>query len=356
MVTTLDIIIANSGPDDAIAVPYKHDEPLSFLLKRIHEILRTDQRTVYRQDLFLCGVRLKDHSRTMAYYRIFGNTLTYRAVLAHIQGQGDITIHVKVIGSKAHTLNVSPHSTIDDFKLLLHLLIDLPPNQQTIMFAGKQLKDGRFTLTEHGITNNSTIHLIRHVLHGMAPHGVLFSNVLDKSTIRKHQFAPYATRGCPASLGTSIECACMCTATHKIAYQHGFSILEIAEATFFCPKCGRYDRITPLTVSFMSCKYRFHGIKATTYEQSTSEWTEVKEGDCYQLFDPKMQMSWHRLVIESVSLDHQGECAICLKELRGSPALSCGHQFHATCFGKWKGSCPSCRYNRYLITGHAAAE
>ena len=44
------------------------------------------------------------------------------------------------------------------------------------------------------------------------------------------------------------------------------------------------------------------------------------------------------------------ECAICLgsvRSTRNSPRLDCGHQFHTTCFNKWKEqggkTCPMCR-------------
>ncbi|KAG0069136.1 hypothetical protein BGZ89_003477, partial [Linnemannia elongata] len=58
------------------------------------------------------------------------------------------------------------------------------------------------------------------------------------------------------------------------------------------------DRITPITVGFMQCKYRFHGIKLSG-EQYTSDWRKVTKDDCYQVFKPDKQVHWRRLVIES---------------------------------------------------------
>ncbi|KAG0197980.1 hypothetical protein BGX33_000193, partial [Mortierella sp. NVP41] len=47
--------------------------------------------------------------------------------------------------------------------------------------------------------------------------------------------------------------------------------IELAESTFKCPNCFKSDKIVPVTVRFMMCKYRFFGIKANG-EQYTSDW------------------------------------------------------------------------------------
>ncbi|KAG0216678.1 hypothetical protein BGX33_012347 [Mortierella sp. NVP41] len=79
MAGTLDIIIANS-PDQTVNVPYKPHEPIFFLLERVRAAIGICEDTLYHQDLFINGICLMDHQQTMAYYRIFGHTPTYRSL------------------------------------------------------------------------------------------------------------------------------------------------------------------------------------------------------------------------------------------------------------------------------------
>ncbi|KAF9329434.1 hypothetical protein BGZ91_000566, partial [Linnemannia elongata] len=118
MAATLDIIVAKSGPNDTIKVRYKQDEPIFFLLKRIHTWLGTNETSIERQDLFLNGIKLEDHNQTMDHYRIFGNTLTYRAIPIPVRAEGEIVLYVKTLTGKNITLVCSLDATIDRVKQL----------------------------------------------------------------------------------------------------------------------------------------------------------------------------------------------------------------------------------------------
>lgn len=122
MAATLDIIIANSDPNDSINVRHKPSEPIFFLLKRIHARFGTNESSVSRQELFLNGMRLKDYNQTMEYYRIFGNTLTYRPIpfipsLDH--AEENVTIYIKSLTGKMVTISCTSGATIDHIKQLV---------------------------------------------------------------------------------------------------------------------------------------------------------------------------------------------------------------------------------------------
>ena len=310
----------------------EEENDLKWLISKVEAKL-PDLRIYISKGEF-CSTPARYEKSPISYYKDM-QPIYFRTRPKIVELSGDFQIRVKTLEEEEHIINVMRTDKIEDLKVKLEDEVDKPPDQQRLIYKGKQLEDGRY-LTDYNIQEGSELHLVQRLRGG----GCSFADVTKGG--KEMGFTKSAPRWRMCGPGINLEGKCTnqdCEAYTQdviipIPYKKFDLMLDQDKSK--CPMC--YKFIKPETCGLFGCEYCFTGIKmgigGALPERVNGDW-QVAPWEKFTYYDPMETgvVDWAQLKIHIRDIQYMGLVAKCQLCQGASPEykLGCRHFVHEGC-------------------------